>query len=208
MSSAALSNRYTPEEYLALERKAEYKSEYFNGFITAMSGASREHNLIAVNMTSDLNAQLRDRKCEVYSGDMRVLISSTGLYTYPDVSVVCSQPQFLDKEVDTLLNPTVVVEVLSPSTETYDRGAKFAHYRRIESLQDYVMISQEEMHVEHYTKQGNGWFLSVLENPEAILELPSIGCKVALSEIYRKVVFKEPIAVHDRIAHERGLSPH
>ena len=153
MSSAALSNRYTPKEYLDLERKAVHKSEYLNGFITAMSGASREHNVIAVNITVELGTQLKDRECEVYSSDMRVLVNSTGLYTYPDLSVVCHQPQFLDKEVDTLLNPMVVEEVLSPSTESYNRGAKFAHYRRIDSLLDYVMISQEEMRVEHFTKQ-------------------------------------------------------
>ena len=194
MASAALTTRYSPEEYLALERKADFKSEYLNGFITAMSGTSREHNLIAGNLLSHLNSQLRDRECEAYMSDIRVLVDSTGLYTYPDVVVVCGEPQFLDKEVDTLLNPTVLVEVLSPSTESYDRGAKFAHYRRIESLRDYVLVSQDQMLVEHFTKQSGGWLMTPLERPEELLELKSVGCKVPLAEIYRKVVFPAPPA--------------
>ena len=133
MSSAALSNRYTPEEYLALERKAERKSEYLNGFITGMSGASFEHGLLAANLIREIGMQLKDGPCDVLTSDVRVLVNSTGLYTYPDVTVVCGRPLFLDKVFDTILNPAVVIEVLSPSTETYDRGDKFAHYRRVES---------------------------------------------------------------------------
>src|SRR5205085_5334550 len=120
---------YTPEEYLILERQAEYKSEYFNGEIFAMTGASRRHNLVAANVLASLHGQLRKRPCEVYSSDMRVKVSPTGLYTYPDVVVVCNDPLFDDKQKDTLLNPTVLIEVLSKSTASYDRGEKFEHYR-------------------------------------------------------------------------------
>ena len=124
MASAAVKTRYTPEQYLTLERKADFKSEYCNGFITAMAGASREHNLIAVNVSAELRSQLKSRPCEVYMSDMRVLVSQTGLYTYTDSVVVCGEPRFQDDEADTLLNPTMIVEVLSPSTESYDRGAQ------------------------------------------------------------------------------------
>ena len=140
----------TPEEYLARERRAETKSEYLRGEVFAMAGASRAHNLIASNAAGELRQQLRDRPCEVYPSDMRVKVSPSGLYTYPDVTVVCGEPQFEDAEVDTLLNPKVLVEVLSPSTADYDRGGKFTHYRRLPSLQEYVLISQDRPLVEHY----------------------------------------------------------
>ena len=125
---------YTPDEYLALERKAEYKSEYFGGEIFAMTGASRKHNLVAGNIFAALHLQLKKRPCEIYPSDMRVKVSPTGLYTYPDVAVVCGEPMFDDEQKDTLLNPTVLVEVLSKSTASYDRGEKFEHYRKIKSL--------------------------------------------------------------------------
>lgn len=194
MSSAALSNRYTPEEYLALERKAKHKSEYFNGFITAMAGTSYEHCLLVANLSREIGLQLKEGPCDVLTSELRVLVSETCLYTYPDVIVVCGRPLLLDKIFDTVLNPTVLIEVLSPSTESYDRGDKFAHYRRLESLRDYVLVSQDKMLVERYTRQGEDWLLTVSEKPEAFLELKSIGCKVPLAEIYRKVVFPEPPA--------------
>jgi Uma2 family endonuclease len=194
MSSAALTTRYTPEEYLALERKAEHKSEYLNGFITAMSGTSYEHGLIGANLIGEIRSQLKDGPCDVVTSDVRVLVSETGLYTYPDVTVVCGRPLFLDKVFDTLLNPTVLIEILSPSTEAYDRGDKFAHYRHVESLREYVLVSQDKMRLERYTKQGEDWLMTASQGPEAFLELQSIGCKVALAEIYRKVVFSEPPA--------------
>src|SRR5689334_10624198 len=134
MSSAAARTRYTPQEYLALERGSPLKHEYYNGSIFVMAGASREHNLITLNLGGELRAQLRDRPCETYVSDMRVLVARTGLYTYPDIVIVCGERQFEDAEADTLLNPTVLFEVLSPSTEAYDRGKKSAHYRRLESL--------------------------------------------------------------------------
>src|SRR5436305_1067989 len=131
MSSLA-KQHYTADQYLALEREAEYKSEYINGEIYAMSGASREHNLIAVNLVRELSSQMRGRPCEVYGSDMRVKVAPTGMYTYPDVSVACNEPHFDDRQLDTLTNPTVIIEVLSPSTEAYDRGVKFLHYRKLE----------------------------------------------------------------------------
>ena len=135
MSSAAAKTHYTPEQYLALERDSSIRHEYHNGSIFAMSGASREHNLIALNLGAELRTQLLDRPCEAYVSDMRVLVARTGLYTYPDIVAVCGERQFQDSEVDTLLNPTLIIEVLSSTTEAYDRGKTFAHYRRLPSLQ-------------------------------------------------------------------------
>lgn len=178
---------YTPEEYLAIEREAEYKSEYINGEMYAMSGASRKHNLVAGNVFGELRSQLRGKPCEAYIGDMRVKVSPTGMYTYPDVVAVCGEPRFEDTGLDTLLNPTVIIEVLSESTEAHDRGLKFAHYRRLESLADYVLVAQDKMRVEHYTRQGDGWFLHDLSGPEETLRLPSIGCELSLRDVYDKV---------------------
>jgi Uma2 family endonuclease len=187
MSSAAAKTRYTPQEYLAFERKSPIKHEYRDGSVVAMAGASREHNLITGNLGCRLNTQLRDRPCEVYMCAMRVLVSWTGLYTYPDVVAVCGAPRFEDSEVDTLLNPNVIIEVLSETTEAYDRGKKFGHYRRLESLQEYVLVAQDEVRVERYTRQGDEWILTELSSLEDTLRLESIGCTVSLREIYAKV---------------------
>ncbi len=187
MSVAAVKVRVTPEEYLALERKAETRSEYVNGEIYAMAGASREHNLIALNLAAELRTQLRSRSCETYVSDMRVRVKPTGLYTYPDVVVVCGRARFDDKELDTLVNPTVLAEVLSPSTEAYDRGGKFAHYRYLESLQEYVLIAQDRMQVEHFARRGSQWLLTAYNRPDEVLALPSIECALPLQEIYARV---------------------
>ena len=201
MSSAATKIRFTPQEYLALERKSETRNEYYNGEIFAMAGASREHNLTVANLLRDIGNQLEDRPCESYPSDMRVYIEATGLYTYPDVSVVCGEPRFQDREVDTLLNPTVIVEVLSPSTEAYDRGNKFRHYRRIGSLREFVLISQDRMMVERYTRQGNDWVLSDMTDPDQVLKLESIGCQIPLDRIYAKIKFPEPGAAEEPTLH-------
>jgi Uma2 family endonuclease len=187
--STVTRRRYTPEEYLALERTAEYKNEYVNGRIYAMTGASREHNLIAGNVFGELRTRLRGRACEVYMGDMRVRVSPTGLYTYPDVVALCGEPRFEDSHVDTLLNPTVIVEVLSPSTEAYDRGEKFAHYRRLETLSEYVLVAQDKMRVEHYRRDGEHWVLTEISDPEGVLSLLAVGCEIPLREIYERVEF-------------------
>lgn len=180
--------RITPEEYLALERKALEKSEYLQGEIFLMPGASRKHNLVSLNIGAELRAQLRNQQSETYLGDMRVKVSPTGLYTYPDVIVVCDEPQFEDAEVDTLLNPTLIVEVLSPSTENYDRGGKFEHYRTLPSLQEYLLVAQDRCHVVHYTRQKDGtWLLAETARLEDQLRLPSINCHLSLAEVYAKV---------------------
>ncbi len=194
MASAALKTRFTPAEYLSLERKADFKSEYFDGFITAMAGASPEHNLIAVNLTGEIRSQLKNRPCRVFMSDMRVLVNRTGLYTYPDVVAVCGEPLFQDDKRDTLVNPTMIVEVLSPSTESYDRGAKFAHYRRLETLHEYVLVAQDEMRVERYTRRGDDWLLTEFTKPGDSLRLASIDFAVPLSEIYAKITFPGPPA--------------
>ena len=201
MSSAATKKRFTPQEYLALERKSETRNEYYNGEIFAMAGASREHNLTVANLLRDIGNQLEDRPCESYPSHMRVSIEATGLYTYPDVSMVCGEPRFQDREVDTLLNPTVIVEVLSPSTEAYDRGDKFRHYRRIDSLREFVLISQDRMMVEHYTRRGNDWVLSDLTDPDQVLKLESIGCQIPLNRIFAKITFPEPGSAEEPTLH-------
>jgi Uma2 family endonuclease len=178
----------TPEEYLEFERNAEYKNEYVNGEIFAMTGASRKHNLINTNLISLLSTQLRDKPCEVYPGEMRVKAPAARSYVYPDVVVACGEPKFEDVFFDTLLNPTLVVEVLSKSTESYNRLAKSAYYRTIESLVEYLLVAQEEYRVEQYVKQVDGrWLLSDVRSLESVIELKSIGCSVALRHLYNKV---------------------
>lgn len=189
MPTAAAQSGITPEKYLALERKAKVKSEFFNGRIYAMAGASREHNLITVNISGELHSQLREKPCELYVNDMRLKVSPTGLYTYPDIAVVCDAPRFEDLHSDTLLNPIVLIEVLSPSTEAYDRGEKFAHYRRLESLQEYILITQERVRVELYLRQGEQWLLTEMSTLDDVVHLKSIGCELPLREIYAKITF-------------------
>ncbi len=141
----------TPEQYLEIERRAEYKSEYYRGEMFAMVGAKWNHNLIVARLISQFDQQLRSRPCSVTPSDMRVRVSATGLYTYPDVVEVCGPPQFLDDERDTLLNPTLIAEVPSPSTEAYDRGRKFEHYRSLESLAEYLLVGSQRVSAELYT---------------------------------------------------------
>jgi Uma2 family endonuclease len=189
MASATVIPRFTPEQYLALERKSDCKHEFHNGFISAMAGASSEHNLIAGNLHGETRSQLKGRSCRVYMSDMRLRITATGLYTYPDVMAVCGEPRFSDDEVDTLLNPTMIAEVLSPSTESYDRGDKFAHYCQLTSLQEYVLIAQDKVRVERFTRQGNQWVLTEFKSLDDTLPLASIGCEIALREIYALIEF-------------------
>jgi Uma2 family endonuclease len=183
--------RYTPAEYLNLERASETKSEYLNGQIVAMTGASRPHNLIAGNLFRLVSQQLLNDSCETYMNDMRVLVSRTGLYTYPDVVVACPPIQFEDAEVDTLLNPIVIAEVLSPSTEAYDRGKKFTQYRRLDSLREYVLLAQDEARVERFVRQGDIWVFSEVSGLGAVLSLDTIGCAIALSDLYHRVALQE-----------------
>ena len=185
MSSIAAQTYLSPEEYIALERKATLKSEYLSGEIVAMSGASNQHNLITMNTSTALYNQLADRGCRVYASDMRVGIGAGTSYFYPDVAVVCDEPRFADDALDTLLNPIVVIEVLSPSTEVYDRGEKAVRYRQLESLQEYILISQDKVQVEHYLRQGKQWMLSEFGALEDVLPLTSIGAELSLNQIYR-----------------------
>lgn len=182
----------TAEEYLARERKAEFKSEYLNGEIFAMAGASRPHNLIAGNIYGELYIQLKNRSCNVYPSDMRLKVSSSGLYTYPDVMVVCGEEQFDDDEEDTLLNPILIVEVLSKSTERQVRGAKFEHYSKLGSLQEYLLVAQNHPRLELFTKQSAGrWLLAEFESLDDVIKLTSINCVLALKDVYLKINFQE-----------------
>jgi Uma2 family endonuclease len=186
--SQQIKSYVTPEEYLRLERQSEYKSEYVNGEIFAMTGASHKHNLVAGNIFGELRQQLKGRQCEAYVGDMRVKVTATGLYTYPDVVVVCGEPKFEDEYVDTLLNPTLLVEVLSQSTERYDRIAKSSYYRTLDSLAEHLLVAQDEIRVEQYVKQANGqWLLFECGSIDKVVELPSISCSLALRDVYDKV---------------------
>ncbi|MFN8634888.1 MAG: Uma2 family endonuclease [Chloroflexota bacterium] len=178
---------YTPEEYLARERLAERKSEYRAGRIVAMTGASRAHNRITVNLGGELHQQLRRGPCEVYIADMRVRVRRSGLYTYPDVVVACGDIQFEDDQLDTLLNPVVVIEVLSPSTESYDRNEKFSHYRRLDSLQEYVLVAQDGVRVQRYARQGDQWVIAEYTSLDDELPLDAIGCRVRLRDVYERV---------------------
>ena len=159
MATPAVQTRLTPEEYIAFERKALpdgeiIRYEYINGELIAMSGASRAHNLITGNIFGELRTQLRSSGCETYMSDMRVSTPTTTSYFYPDVVVVCEEPRFEDDVFDTLLNPIILVEGLSPSTEVYDRREKFAHYRQLPSLQEYTLVAQDKVLVKHYRRQG------------------------------------------------------
>lgn len=181
----------TPQEYLRLERQSEYKSEYVNGQIFAMTGASRKHNLITTNISRELSLQLKGRPCEVYAVDMRVKVRATGLYTYPDVAVACGEPEFEDDFVDTLLNPTLLIEVLSPSTERYDRIAKSSYYRTIDSLTEHLLVAQDEIRIEQYVKQSNGqWSLFEYLTIDSNARLPSIDCSLLLGEVYDRISFE------------------
>jgi Uma2 family endonuclease len=179
----------TPEEYLAIERKAAHKSEYVNGHVFAMAGASLEHNQITFNIAVELGVQLRGRPCAAYVSDLRVKVTATGLYTYPDVVALCGEAIFEDSAMDTLVNPQVIIEVLSESTEAYDRGEKFAHFRRLPTLTDYVLIAQDKVRVEHYVRQDRQWVFSEADEWNDTIHLNSIDCTLALRDIYDKVEF-------------------
>ncbi len=183
----------TPQDYLALERQAETKSEYYAGEVFAMAGASRNHNAIVPNLSYLLVGQLKGRSCVVFTSDMRVKVSATGLYTYPDLVVVCDKPRFDDDQEDTLLNPTVIVEVLSKSTEAYDRGEKFAQYRALELMTDYLLIAQDIAQLEHYVREPDGsWRFLESRGLDSVAVIDSIQCQLSLAEVYDKVDLAEP----------------
>ena len=200
MAARAAQTHLTPEKYIALERKAipdadTVRSEYIRGEIIGMSGASRAHNLITGNISAELRAQLRGSECEVYMNDMRVSSPLTSSYFYPDVVVVCEEPRFEDDVFDILLNPIILIEVLSPSTEAYDRGEKFWHYRHLTSLQEYVLVSQDKVLVERYRRppkvNATDWIFTAFQAPADMLPLTAIQCELPLQEIYERVTFPD-----------------
>jgi Uma2 family endonuclease len=180
----------TPQEYLAKERLAPFKSEYHRGEMFAMAGASWEHTLIKDSLAGEARNQLRGGPCRVLTSDLRVKVSATGLYTYPDILIVCEQPQFEDKVLDTLLNPRVVVEVLSESTENYDRGPKFKHYETVPSILEYVLVAQDRPLVERYVRQPDGtWPRTEFSGISQTFAFSTIPVQIPLAEIYRGVEF-------------------
>ena len=182
----------SPEEYLALERQADYKSEYFNGVVYAMSGASLNHNTIVANVIIELGQQLRGRDCRILPSDIKVRMPDSRKFFYPDVSVVCGEPQFHDERTDVLLNPILIIEVLSESTESFDRGKKFQAYQRLESLQEYILISQSKPVAEQFVRQSEAtWKYTAAIGLEGSLSLPSIECTLKLSAVYDKVTETE-----------------
>jgi Uma2 family endonuclease len=182
----------TPAEYLAFERQSEQRHEYYRGEIFAMAGASLAHNRITSNILFELQSQFRERPCDAFVIDMRTKIPNVGLYTYPDIVALCGEPEFEDNVFDTLTNPQMVIEVLSPSTESYDRGQKFQFYRQNESLTDYLLVAQNRLSVEHFRRQPSGeWLLRGYTELDDVIQVESLDCSLSLKEIYLKVDFKE-----------------
>ncbi len=190
--------RLSEADYLRLERQAEVRSEYFDGEMFAMAGGTREHSLIAINLAREVSNQLKATNCVAYNTDLKVKVEATGLFTYPDVSVVCGDQRFLDEEEDVLLNPNLVIEVPSDSTEAYDRGKKFEHYRQIPSLREYLLTSQTEPRIELFSRQPNGeWNLKEAAGLDASLELASLKITLRLAEVFAKVKFA-PVTLRRR----------
>src|SRR5205085_7438985 len=181
----------SPDEYLAIERKAEFKSEYVDGVLYAMAGGSERHNLIAGNTLTALNNQLREVACRVYPSDLKIRMPNSRRFFYPDVSVVCGETQFADEERDVILNPILIVEVLSESTAAFDRGKKFQSYQQIEALQEYLLVSQDEFVVEHFLRQEDQhWLYTKVSVPDSYVVLPTLRCQLTLSAIYNKVTWQ------------------
>lgn len=182
--------KMTAEEYLERERAAETKSEFYDGEVFAMAGASRWHSMIVANLVATLHAKLRNGPCRVFSNDLRLQVEETGLFAYPDVMVACGEPRFLDEGQDTLLDPVLIIEVLSPSTADYDRGGKCAHYRSIPSLIDYLIVAQDRAHVERWTRvrdtEGR-WIFDEIHGLDGSVRLDSVDSSLDLAEIYLEV---------------------
>ncbi|SRR5579871_142615 len=190
MSTLAIPSLVTPEEYLQAERKAQFKSEYVDGYVYAMSGASTAHLIITGNTFAALHSQLKGGHCRPFVSDMRVRVSRRGPYYYPDIAVACKARVEDEEEQDNLLNPRVVIEVLSPSTQRYDRTEKFARYREMPSLEQYVLIAQDRIGVEHHELHGAKWVFTLITDPQGVVDLPSIGARVKIADIYEGVAFK------------------
>lgn len=185
----------TEEEYLQREQNSSVKHEYYGGYVYAMAGASENHNLIAMNIAAILHGLVRGRPCRAYPSDMRIKVMATGLHTYPDFAIVCGQSQFTSPDKrDTLINPTAIIEILSPSIESYDRGEKFQHYRTIDSLQEYILIAQNKPHVERFVRHTNEWGLSDSIGVDAAFHIGALQADIALAAIYEQVAFAPPVA--------------
>jgi Uma2 family endonuclease len=182
--------RLTEAKYLEIERAAEFKSEFFDGEMFAMAGGTPQHSLIATNLARELGNALKTANCVAYNADLRIKVESTGLFTYPDLSIVCGPLQFAEGTDDTVVNPTLLVEVLSTSTEAYDRGKKFEHYRQISTLQEYLLVSQREPRIEQFIRQSDArWLLNEAAGLNATLELPSLRISLSLNEVFVNVNF-------------------
>lgn len=193
----------SPEEYLELERKAEYKSEYINGYVYAMAGAKLNHVRITGNVTTELNIQLRGRGCTVLPSDMKVRLPDSSKFFYPDVTVFCGEPQFHDDRQDIILNPILLVEILSDSTEARDRGIKFLSYQRIESLQEYVLVSQNRVLIERYLRQQDGtWTYQAVIGIESSLYLSSVDCTLDFRNVYDMVTFENVEEITENFTQE------
>lgn len=191
--SSVPARQLTEEQYLEIERKAPFKSEFYRGEMFAMSGASLQHNRISSNLIAVLHNRLRNGPCETYGSDMRVRVSKTGLYTYPDLSIACDKARFVDDKGDTLLTPKVLIEILSDSTEKYDRSTKMSQYMQIDSLQEVVLVSQSQPRVEVYQRSTGGqWIYREARDLTASIALESVGITLPLSEIYLRVEFPTP----------------
>ena len=205
MATSAAQTHLTPEEYIAFERRAipdaeTVRSEYVKGKVIPRSSSNRAHNLITGNIAGELHTHLKGTTSSVFANEMRISIPTAQSYFYPDVGVVCADPRFEDDVFDTLLNPIVIVEVLSPSTEAYDRGEKFGHYRQLASLQEYVLVAQDKILIEHYRRQekqstapftGKDWIFTDFQDIAENLPLTSIQCELSLREIYERVSFSD-----------------
>src|ERR1043165_9327432 len=184
------SRRFTESEYLEIERAAQFKSEFFDGEIFAMAGGTLQHSLIATNLAAEFRNLLKNHKCTAYNKDLRVKIEATGLFTYSDLSILCGPLEFAEGTDDTVVNPSLLVEVLSSSTEAYDRGRKFEHYRQIPTLQEYLLVNQNEPRIEQFIRESDGrWLLNDVAGMEKKLELPSLKIAISLSEVFAKVNF-------------------
>ena len=190
--SALQKSSLTSLQYLALERRAEFKSEFYKGEMFAMAGASHKHNRVKENLIGELYSQLKHGRCSTYSSDQRVLVDRTGLYTYPDIVILCGPAEFDPNDADTLINPTAIIEVLSPSTEKYDRGAKFRNYQQIASLNEYVLVGQDEAVIERFIRQSDGsWGLVSFVGLNATLVFTSVPAGIPLADIYAGVDFPD-----------------
>jgi Uma2 family endonuclease len=179
----------TPEEYLAIERNAEYKSEYIDGVMYAMAGGSERHNIIVANLIISIGLQLRGRLCRVYPSDLKVKVPNSSRFFYPDVSVVCGETEFVDDHKDIIQNPVLIAEVLSDSTAGFDRGKKFISYQQIASLKEFILVAQDEILVEKYSRQADeSWVYTKVTDKEGVLPLQSIECKAAIMDIYDKTI--------------------